>query len=215
MTCAFDARRPLALAHGRMDAFDLPSLEARLAAYASASDSGEVGARAAVAAILRPGRAHEGAEILLIRRADNPGDPWSGHMALPGGRHDDADRDLEQTAIRETREEVGIDLARDGRRLARLPDHPAIVRGHRVGLVIAPFVFALPAGVEPSPSAAEIAEALWTPLSPLARGESAGTFTYDLEGTPFELPFLDVGGRRVWGLTYQMLQVLFGILRGG
>jgi 8-oxo-dGTP pyrophosphatase MutT (NUDIX family) len=197
-----------------MNAFDLPSLESRLAAYASASDSDEPGKRAAVAAILRAGTGTAGAagaEILLIRRAESPSDPWSGHMALPGGRHDETDRDLEETAIRETREEVGIDLLRDGRRLARLPDHPAIVRGARVGLVIAPFVFALRCDAPLSPNE-EIAEALWTPLAPLARGEGAGTFEYDHHGTMFELPCLDVGGRRVWGLTYHMLQELFRAL---
>ena len=195
-----------------MPAFDLPALESRLAAYPSAEDSGEPGKRAAVAAILRPGAAGASAELLLVRRAERTDDPWSGHMALPGGRRDEADRDLEQTAIRETLEEVGIDLLRDGRRLARLPDHPAIARGVRVGLVIAPFVFALHATVEPTPNE-EIAEALWTPLEPLALGHGAGTFPYDHQGTVFDLPYLDVGGRRVWGLTYQMLQKLFEVLR--
>ncbi len=196
-----------------MTAFDLPTLESRLASYASASDSTEPGKRAAVAAILRPGRTSgAGAEILLVRRAEHPSDPWSGHMALPGGRHDASDRDLEETAVRETHEEVGLDLARCGQRLARLPDHPAIVRGLRVGLVIAPFVFALREDAALSPNE-EIAEALWTPLAPLARGEGAGTFDYDHEGTVFHLPCLDVGGRRVWGLTYQMLQNLFSVLR--
>ena len=193
-------------------AFDLPSLESRLASYASASDSSEPGKRAAVAAILRPGPAATGAEILLVRRAEHPNDPWSGHMALPGGRHDATDPDLETTAIRETREEVGLDLTQHGQRLARLPDHPAIARGVRVGLVIAPFVFALRSEAPLVPNE-EIAEALWTPLAPLARGEGAGTFAYNHNGTLFDLPYLDVGGRRVWGLTYQMLQVLFDALR--
>jgi 8-oxo-dGTP pyrophosphatase MutT (NUDIX family) len=193
-------------------AFDLPSLESRLASYASATDSNEPGKRAAVAAILRAGAAATGAEILLIRRAEHPSDPWSGHMALPGGRRDDADRDLEQTAIRETREEVGLDLVRHGQLLARLPDHPAVARGVRVGLVIAPFVFALRTDAALTPNE-EIAEALWTPVAPLARGEGAGTFPYDHQGTVFDLPYLDVGGRRVWGLTYQMLQKLFAVLR--
>jgi 8-oxo-dGTP pyrophosphatase MutT (NUDIX family) len=132
-------------------------------------------------------------------------------MALPGGRKNANDASLAHTAIRETLEEVGIDLATHGRLLARLPDHPAVARGKRVGLVIAPFIFAL-AGEHPLRLSEEIAEALWTPLGPLARGEGVGTFPYDLDGVILDLPFFDVRGRRVWGLTYQMLQVLFGVL---
>ena len=62
--------------------------------------------RAAVALILRdPG---DGTlEFLMIKRADYEGDPWSGHVALPGGRHEQGDPTLEATAIRETWEETG------------------------------------------------------------------------------------------------------------
>jgi 8-oxo-dGTP pyrophosphatase MutT (NUDIX family) len=195
-----------------LDSYELNAVLERLASYTSAVDSDEPGNRAAVAAILRAGPAAD-AEILLVRRAEDPNDPWSGHMALPGGRKDPDDTSLAQTAMRETLEEVGIDLASQGRLLVRLPDHPAVARGRRVGLVIAPFVFALEGEHALRPNE-EIAEAIWTPLGPLARGEGAGTFPYDHEGTVFDLPFLDVQGRRVWGLTYQMLQVFFGVLHG-
>ncbi|MBD0320648.1 MAG: NUDIX domain-containing protein, partial [Gemmatimonadetes bacterium] len=68
---------------------------------------------AAVALLLRP--SGDGPELLLIRRAEREGDPWSGHMALPGGRADPRDRDAAATAARETLEEVGIDVVRGGR----------------------------------------------------------------------------------------------------
>src|SRR4029450_1300778 len=77
-------------------------------------------ARAAVAVVLRPGAA-DSAELLLIERARKAGDPWSGHMALPGGRHDPEDVELRSTAERETLEEVGIDL-RGGELLGQLED---------------------------------------------------------------------------------------------
>jgi 8-oxo-dGTP pyrophosphatase MutT (NUDIX family) len=194
------------------DAFDLPTIAARLAASRGSYDVLGDGPRAAVAAILRDRAA--GAEVLLIRRAERPGDPWSGHMAFPGGRREDGDGDLRATAARETREEVGIDLDADGALLGRLPDLDAVARARRTGLVITPFVFALEREVPLVFDPTEVAEALWAPLGALARGEGAGTIPYVVEGCPVELPCWHVGGRVVWGLTYRMLQTLFEALRG-
>src|SRR5436190_20285034 len=67
------------------------------------------GARpAAVSLVLLDGPA--GAEILLIKRAERAGDPWSGQIAFPGGRQDPEDRDLLETAVSETRAETGVEL---------------------------------------------------------------------------------------------------------
>ena len=164
---------------------------------------------AAVAAVLRARPA--GAEVLLIRRASREGDPWSGHMAFPGGREDEADPDLFHTALRETHEEVGLDLDRHGSYIGRLDDIPAIARGHRVGMNIAPFVFEL---VEERPliTNEEVEEVIWAPLTTLARGETATTVDYVLEGQHLALPAWDVQGRIVWGLTYRMLESLFSVV---
>jgi len=194
---------------------DLDAIAARLAPLRDAEHVPAPGSHAAVAAILREGRvAGGGAEVLLIRRAERDGDPWSGHMAFPGGRRDAADPDLYTTAVRETREEVGIDLAADGALLGRLADLEAIARARRTGLMITPFVFALVREVPLVFDPAEVAEAVWVPLGPLFRGEGAGTVAYESDGVAIELPCWRVDGCVVWGLTHRMITTLFEVLRG-
>lgn len=165
---------------------------------------------AAVAAVLRAGPT--GAEVLLIRRAEQERDPWSGHMAFPGGRFDPEDDHLLATARRETLEEVGLDLARSAELLGALEPLPAVARGRRVGLTIAPFVFELRGSAELRPNH-EVVEALWAPLSALARGEGRAKVDYVLDGQRLELPAWDVEGRVVWGLTYRMLDSLLELVR--
>jgi 8-oxo-dGTP pyrophosphatase MutT (NUDIX family) len=166
--------------------------------------------RAAVAAILRASAL--GPEILFIRRAEHPSDPWSGHMAFPGGREEPQDGTLLHTAIRETREELALDLEANARLIGRLDELPAVARGKRTGLTIAPFVFELSNDV-PVTANYEVAETLWAPLEPLFRGERATKFPYEVAGNRVELPAHNVDGRIVWGLTHRMLEMLFALLR--
>src|SRR3989449_5953433 len=82
-----------------------------------------------------------GLEGRSIRGAERADDPWSGQVALPGGRHEPGDRDLLATAIRETQEETGVDLAA-AERLGALDDlYPRTPTLPPV--VVRPFVFAL------------------------------------------------------------------------
>lgn len=167
---------------------------------------------AAVAAVLREGDG--GAEVLLIRRTDQDGDPWSGHMAFPGGRSDPADESLLYTAVRETFEEVGLQLDPKRDLLGRLDDLAAIARAHRIGMIIAPFVFALSGDPVLSPNESEVAEVVWAPLEPMLRGERDTTFPYALGSQTIALPGFDVDGRIVWGLTHRMLLELFDAMDG-
>jgi 8-oxo-dGTP pyrophosphatase MutT (NUDIX family) len=180
-------------------------------ADAPTSASPEGGKRAAVATILRDGG--EGPEVLLIRRAEHPQDPWSGHMAFPGGRESAADENLLATALRETQEEVALDLARSARLLGRLDSLPAVARGRRTGLTISPYVFELTSADPLLKPNYEVAEFLWAPLEPLLRGTWATTIPYEIEGQRLLLPAHSVQGRLVWGLTYRMLESLFSLLR--
>lgn len=173
--------------------------------------------RAAVSAIVRPGR-ENGPEVMLIRRSERPSDPWSGHMAFPGGRHEKKDPDLRATAVRETREEVGLDLDVHGELVGRLDDQiPGSARGLETGLVVRPFVWVVREVPELVPSGVEVDEIHWAAISPMMRGEREAHFEYVWKGQPMRFPGLRVGEgdhtRVVWGLTHRMLTTLFARLR--
>lgn len=164
---------------------------------------------AAVAAVLRPGP--RGDEVLFIRRAEHPSDPWSGHMAFPGGRRDPGDESLLDTARRETLEELGLDLSAEAPLLGSLDDLEAYARGRPTGLVIRPFVFRLEGAPTMTPNE-EVAEVIWAPMAPLLSGAADTTRPYVLGGQTLHFPGWSVQGRVVWGLTYQMMQMMFSLI---
>lgn len=165
---------------------------------------------ASVAMMLRDMPA--GPEVFFIRRAEHPSDPWSGHMAFPGGRKEEGDFSLLHTVYRETLEEVGIDLQRHAEPIGRLDDLQAVAKGKPAGTVIRPYVFELHTDVPLQIDASEVAETIWTPISPLFRGEADTVRPYEWQSRTIEFPAYDVSGRVVWGLTYQMLRSFFRIV---
>lgn len=156
---------------------------------------------AAVALMVRPGT---DLDLLLIRRAQLDGDPWSGHVALPGGRRDAADHDLAATACRETFEEVGIDLRESGRLLGQLA--PVVPGSPRLpALAITPWLFAVRPGTELTLSEREVDAAVWVPLSALRDERAAGEILIEIEGGPHRFPSLTYADYVVWGLTLRVL----------
>lgn len=167
--------------------------------------------RAAVAAIMR--RAETGqTELLFIRRATAENDPWSGHMAFPGGRAEQADRGLRATAERETREEVGLDLSQTARARGRLSDVMASARGRRIPLVISPYVYELQHDAPLTPNY-EVAEVLWVPLSYFEDKKNRSQMDYRVAGMSMKLPCYRYEGRVIWGLTLRMLDELLELIR--
>jgi 8-oxo-dGTP pyrophosphatase MutT (NUDIX family) len=160
-------------------------------------------ARAAVAIVLRDDGG--GPEFIVIHRAHRRGDPWSGHMALPGGRQQPNDRDLFATAARETNEEVGVDLEQRGELLGHLDDLRAIGRGRPLDLIIRPVVCALHAPVTLRPDDREVQSAFWVPLASLRRHEARGTYRHTLDGHQLEHPAFIYKGHTIWGLTHRIL----------
>lgn len=161
--------------------------------------------QAAISLVLRPGEVGE-PELLLIKRAEHERDPWSGHVACPGGRMEPGDRDLRDTAIRETLEETGVDLGRIGRVLGTLDDlsprTPVLPP-----IVIRPFVAAVPSSVETIQSP-EVAAAFWVPLSVLRAPGAWGTGTVLVRGVERSVTTFSHGGHTVWGLTERVLRQL-------
>ena len=171
------------------------------------------GTRAAVALVFRDAEPGKGLELLFIRRAEHEGDPWSGQIGFPGGRSEPADASAEATAARETREETGLDLARDGERLGALDDLQAMARGRPVDLVIAPRVFRLRHRRDGAPNH-EVDSLHWLSFERLRADETRSTFEYAHEGAVLELPCLRIEGLVIWGLTYRMFERLSFILGG-
>jgi len=157
--------------------------------------------QASVALVLR---ARDPLELLLIKRATSERDPWSGHMALPGGRRDDTDEDLEATARRETLEETGVDLGAAAKPLGRLDDvAPSSPRLPR--LTISPFVFAVPRDVEAQVASREIERVFWVPVDELRDPARHAEVAIPLPGGARSFPAFHVVGEHVWGLTYRII----------
>ncbi len=155
---------------------------------------------AAVALILLEGP--QGLEILLIRRAERADDPWSGQIALPGGRYDVGDGDLFATAVRETREETGVDLS-GAERLGVLDDlYPRTSTLPPV--VVRPFVFGLAQRSALVPSD-EVQRAFWLPLRRLSEPGVRREVTLTLRGAVRTFPAYLVDDDLIWGMTERIL----------
>ena len=164
---------------------------------------------AAIAVTLRLGEGGE-PELLLIKRAEQEGDPWSGHVACPGGRSEDGDADLEATAIRETREETGIDIGQVGRILGTLDDlNPRTP--YLPWIVIRPFVAVAPSSVAVTPSD-EVAAWFWVPLSEVRAPSAWGSGTVLVRNTPRTERTFTYREHHVWGLTERVLRQLVTLL---
>jgi 8-oxo-dGTP pyrophosphatase MutT (NUDIX family) len=158
------------------------------------------GWQAATAVVLAPGDRH--LEIAILKRTERPGDRWSGQMALPGGKRDPGDPDLAATAVRETHEELGLDLP--SRPDARLDDH---VGRTRPGIV-ASFVFTLDERPPLDPQPSEVAAAWWLPLPVLL--DPANATRHRWAGVPFQATAHE--GQVIWGLTHRTLQTFVATL---
>lgn len=169
-------------------------------------DPGDAARRAAVALLVRLDETREQPtpQLLMIKRATFEGDPWSGHVALPGGRREPADPSLERTVVRETWEETAIDLEREGRLLGCLdelePRTPMLPP-----IIITPFVGLVTFDVEIVASP-EVAEWFWVDVAALRDPEVSREVVLELASGPRAVMSFQHGAHTIWGLTERILR---------
>jgi 8-oxo-dGTP pyrophosphatase MutT (NUDIX family) len=152
---------------------------------------------AAVSIILRD---KESPSVLLIKRADRAGDPWSGQIAFPGGKMQQGDETARDTAVRETMEEVGIDLEK----AAEFLGYAGATTTHTGTMDVVPSVFVLKQGVEIKPNE-EVASHRWVKLEDFLDPNGKSTYRLNYDGRTVEMPAYMVGDYVVWGLTHRIL----------
>lgn len=157
--------------------------------------------QAAVTILLREHLAE--VELLIIQRAVYPNDPWSGHLALPGGRADAADQHLIATAARETFEEVGIRLNPEqhyiGRLATLLPQNPRLPKIEISPLIaIAPETFSMQLSDE-------VADAFWMPLRGLKQHGLSDFYRWKMDEVVIKYPAYSSPRGPIWGITQKIL----------
>jgi 8-oxo-dGTP pyrophosphatase MutT (NUDIX family) len=189
---------------------DIVKLRAALESHSAVGAEKEDGVRrAAVALIIRAG-VDGSPELLFIKRAEYPGDPWSGQVAFPGGREEAADPTLADTVIRETREETGIDLVRDGTVIGALDDlRPQTVRLPAV--IVRPYVVLL-TGIEPLLLSDEVALAFWVPLEAFKDAPAWQDTDVLARGVQMNRRAFHHHGHVIWGMTERILAQLLALL---
>lgn len=149
--------------------------------------------------------------LCFIKRAERPGDPWSGHVAFPGGLLTPADTDARAAGMRETAEEVGLDLA-PRRYLGALPPLAITRRGRPHLGWLQPFVFLCSPELPPlRPQPSEVAGAIWIPLSHLTDPRHRTSVEIADGGRRLAFPAIAHAGDAIWGLTYRVVRSLLDL----
>lgn len=165
--------------------------------------------RAAVCLVLQP--CDEGLSLLMIKRAVYDGDPWSGHMAFPGGRVEADDASPLAAAMRECEEEVGLNLQQQARLVTSLTEVRATLRGRQLDMIVSPYVFMAEQGLALRPNY-EVAKIVSIPLSLFFNANARASFDMEFEGTTSSRPCYYYEGHKVWGLSLLFIDELVRIV---
>ena len=164
--------------------------------------------RAAVAMIMR--ESPSDLEILFIERASDERDPWSGHLAFPGGKVEPGEQ-ARQAAERETQEEVGLDLGAQCY-LGRMSD----IVGANLPVRVSCFAYGImTASVQPVVSP-EVRDVFWVRLSDILRPECHQMAKVGFSGVSLKVPAIvmpQADKPVLWGLTYRLVMQFLEIIR--
>jgi 8-oxo-dGTP pyrophosphatase MutT (NUDIX family) len=141
------------------------------------------------------------AEVVLIERVDR-GDPHGGQISLPGGRVERADTSAADAALREAREEVGLDPGAAGVRIIGWLERFWIpVSGYRVTPVVA--LAARRPELRASPD--EVVSIIRAPLAAFLPGARIELVETTVRDVPLRFGAYPVAGHRIWGATARIL----------
>jgi len=186
---------------------DLDQIKTRLAAHRPQPLATETRRQAAVAMLLHPGE--QSPEVLLIRRAEHEGDPWSGDLGFPGGGLEAEDRNAREAAERETWEELSLTLAP-----RHYLGHCAELAGAYLPVQISCFAYLLDERPEFVLSD-EVTDTFWVPLTTLLDPRRNRRLNFEYRGQTRQHPIIDLAEwseRPLWGITYRLLQQFFALL---
>lgn len=200
----------------------LHNMEEQLASYRAKKALSRLWLKRSAVAIVIDQATTKQASLLLIKRADNERDPWSGHMAFPGGRYEPGDKNGLATAKREMQEEVGFDIDQlaadsvacgiiDGQCIARLSDIKTSKRVTPNAMIVSPYIFS----VQNKPKLVanhEVADTVWVPLSFFSELENRGVHKMKYQDRKIEMPCYRFQGNVIWGLTLSMIDEILRVL---
>ena len=151
---------------------------------------------------------HNETHLAFIRRASMLR-THSGEIAFPGGAVEPDDISPVMTALREAREEIGLDPSRVEVLGMMRPIFTVVSN-----FLITPVVTYLPRGLGTLQlQTSEVAEIILLPLQGLANPAVVHTEEWVRDGREHTVYFYDYGPYRIWGATARMLNALLELLR--
>ncbi|MDG6989259.1 MAG: CoA pyrophosphatase [Nitrososphaerota archaeon] len=170
----------------------------KVARRLSAAEPASVGLRLAAVSMIFRNPKHP--EVLLIKRAERTGDPWSGQIAFPGGKMQSGDGTARNTAVRETLEEIGVDLNRS----AKFLGYGELTTTHTGTMEVVPSIFLLRDEVAVRPNS-EVASFRWIGIDEMLSPKSRSSHSLEVGGRSVDMPAVLVEDYLIWGLTHRIV----------
>jgi 8-oxo-dGTP pyrophosphatase MutT (NUDIX family) len=190
-------------------AIHIDEIKTALAGHSPDTSHSESAKRNAAVAMIICEHPEHGLAALFIKRAEHPNDPWSGHMALPGGRHEPEDASFQHAAMRETLEEVGVTITED-MCIGRLHDlYGGRLKEHR--MAVCAFVFHMAEVPVITPNY-EVADTVWVPIEFMRHPENASDYRFHLDPETRDFPSFQYESYTIWGLTFRILANFYKVL---